>query len=191
MQFENFKNFLDSIDNDLGIIFDNQKEYLCCKEGCTLCCEQGDYPLSRLEFNYLMYGFNQLEGNKKEQIKKNYELIKDGNKDSYRCPFLINKACSLYDFRPFVCRAFGVLTNDAQGNPSYPFCTEEGLNYSRIYDKEKQHLSMELVLKNGYKVLPQFFNLSNSTLMNLPEIKDYGIEFGEAKKMIDFLEEIF
>ena len=58
MDFENYEKFLESIDCDLEKIFEYQSEYLCCKRGCSLCCERGDYPLSRLEFEYLKSGFN-------------------------------------------------------------------------------------------------------------------------------------
>lgn len=187
MNFENYEKFLESIDCDLSKIFEYQGEYLCCKEGCSRCCERGDYPLSRLEFEYLKYGFDKLEINIQNIILKSIELLKLAEKDSYACPFLIGGMCSVYKYRPFVCRAFGVLTVDANGNPTFPFCAMEGLNYSKIYDKEKDCLSLELVMKNGYKILPKFFNLSNKVMLQLPKTKELNLDFGETKSMIYFL----
>ena len=185
--FEKFEKFLKSVDEDLVKIFDYQKEYLCCKKGCSYCCEDGDYPLSELEFAYLQEEYNKLDDKVKEKISKNIEKIKKENTESYICPYLVEHSCSIYSHRPFVCRTFGVLTENAKGNPSYPKCATLGLNFSKIYDEEKQHLSFELVEKNGFKIFPKIFRLSNKVVMNLPYAKELGLNFGEAKRLIDFL----
>ena len=57
MTIENYEKFLEVVDDDLRKIFDYQKEYLACKEGCAHCCKRGDFPMSELEFKYLMLGF--------------------------------------------------------------------------------------------------------------------------------------
>ena len=185
--FENFEKFLKSVDEDLVKIFDYQKEYLCCKKGCSFCCEDGDYPLSELEFAYLQEEYNKLDEATKKQINENIEKIKKENTESYVCPYLINHSCSVYSHRPFVCRTFGVLTEDAKGNPAFPKCATMGLNFSKIYDEEKQHLSFELVEKNGFEIFPKIFRLNNKVVMNLPLAKELDIDFGEAKRLIDFL----
>lgn len=186
MNIENFEKFLTSVNNDIEKIFDNQKEYIHCQNGCSLCCEKGDYPISEIEYEYMMIAYNELKRETKELIKQNVKEIK--NTDSYKCPFLINNSCSIYTHRPFVCRTFGVLTEDAKGNPSFPFCATMNKNYSKIYDKETNHLSSKLVEQNGYKIFPKFFRLSNKVIMNIPLAKQLNIIFGETKKMIDFLE---
>lgn len=186
--FNDFETFLASVDSDLKKIFDYQSEYLCCKEGCSLCCERGDFPISELEFNYLMQDYEKLNDSLKKQIKENIRIIKEsGNLDSYTCPFLINKKCTLYEKRPFVCRAFGVLTEDANGNPSFPFCTTQGLNFSQIYDSEKQRLSSDLVHQKNFKIFPKVFRLSNRNIMNLPLAKELNLNFGKLGRLIDFL----
>lgn len=185
---ENFEKFLASVNDDIEKIFNHQKEYIHCKAGCSFCCERGDYPISEIEFKYMMLAYNELDGNTQNIIKQNIQEIKKGNTDSYKCPFLIENNCSIYSHRPFVCRTFGVLTEDAQGNPSFPFCATMNKNYSEIYDKEKQHLSATLVEQKGFKTFPKIFRLSNKVIMNIPLAKRLGINFGESKKMIDFLE---
>lgn len=187
MNFENYEIFLESVNKDLEKIFEHQKEYLCCKEGCSKCCERGNYPLSELEFNYLLSGYKILDIEKQNIIKNNIKNLKNENRDSYVCPFLIDKKCSVYNYRPFVCRAFGVLTEDANSNPVFPFCASEGLNYSKIYDVKTSHLSFELVQKNNFKNFPKFFRLSNEVFMNLPLAKKLNINFGKVKELIDFL----
>lgn len=191
MNFENFEKFLKCIDDDLTKIFEHEKEYLCCKVGCSLCCKQGDYPLSETEYKYLKSGFDKSEEKTKKRMLENILKLKNANKDSYPCPFLIDEKCGLYRYRPFVCRAFGVLTLDVNGMPTFPFCTKERLNYSRIYDKENNRLSSDLVRENNFKTFPKFYNLSNKVMMNLPKAKELGITFGKSKRMIDFLYEDF
>lgn len=188
MDINNFEIFLKSIDSDIKKIFEHQQEYIFCKKGCSYCCEQGDYPLSEPEFEYLMQGYNKLDSNIKSQIQENIKKLKQENKNSYTCPFLIDRTCTVYKYRPFVCRTFGVLTEDSKGNPAFPFCSTKGLNYSQIYDSEKQHLSYELVEKNNFKNIPKFFRLNNKVIMNLPLAKQLNINFGQAKKLIDFFE---
>ena len=188
MSIENYVKFLDVVDDDLKKIFDYQSEYLCCKQGCAHCCKRGNFPLSKLEFEYLMLGYEELDETTKDIIKNNInELKKLEDTESYICPFLINDVCSIYKNRPIVCRAFGVLTEDSKGNPSFPFCAIIGLNFAKIYNAEKNQLSSELVKKNNYKVFPKIFRLSNVVFMNLPLAKELNLDFGEGKKMIEYL----
>ncbi len=186
MNIDNYKKFLEVVDDDLRKIFEYQSEYIVCTKGCAHCCKRGDFPTSELEFKYLSIGYEDLDNETKILIQKNIEELKNSNTQSYTCPFLINNSCSIYQHRPLVCRAFGVLTEDSKGNPSFPFCTTLGLNFGKIYDKEKQHLSSELVHKNNYKIFPKIFRLSNNVIMNLPLAKELNLNFGETKILIDF-----
>lgn len=185
---DNYIKFLESVDEDLQKIFEFQKEYIFCKEGCSHCCKRGNFPMSALEMKYLMIGYQNLSADIKKQIDNNIEKLKNGNKDSYICPFLINEKCSVYKNRPLVCRAFGVLTEDAHGNPSFPFCTTIGLNFSQIYDEKEKHLSSKLYKEGNFKNYPKIFRLSNNIMMNLPLAKELKLEFGQLKRMIDFFE---
>ena len=188
MNIENYEKYLSVINSDLEKIFDYQKEYIQCKKGCSLCCKKGNYPVSELEIKYLMLGYEKLDKEKKSEIKNRIEKIKEtGDFESYECPFLFNDSCSVYMYRPLVCRTFGVLTEDVNGNSSFPFCCCEGLNYSIIYDKEKGHLSQDLVDKNNFSSPPTFFKLSNNVLMNIPLTKELNIDFGKTGRMIEIL----
>ena len=95
---------MSKLDAKLESYFKNQVEYVCCKKGCSACCEKGDYPISEIELKYLMTGYARLENEKKiivqQNIKKN---IKGG-----ACPFLISSECSIYPYRPIICRVHGL-----------------------------------------------------------------------------------
>ena len=67
---ENFKKFLDSVNADIEKIFNHQKEYIHCKAGCSFCCERGDYPISELEYKFMMIAYNKLDENTKSIISQ-------------------------------------------------------------------------------------------------------------------------
>lgn len=183
---KNYTKFLYFLDRDLEKIFKNQKEYICCKEGCSHCCEDGEYPFSMLEYEYLMKGFDKLDSNIQKQINQNIKLVKETNPSTYKCPFLIDKKCSVYKYRGIICRTFGVLSEKANGNLAVPFCYSLGLNYSKVYDEKIQKISLDLIQKNNYKTFPHPFNLRLSNIMNLDITKELKLDFGEVKRLIDW-----
>ena len=62
----NYKLFLSQFDAKLECFFNKYSEYIYCKKGCCYCCQEGDYPISELELQYLMQGYINLT------IQKNY-----------------------------------------------------------------------------------------------------------------------
>lgn len=187
INLKNYEKFLFVLDGTLKTIFDREKEYLCCKEGCSLCCEKGEYPMSDLEFEYLMYGLKTLDENTQHRINKAIDEIKKSDDRLHICPFLIDKKCSLYKYRPIICRTFGVISENKYGKLTIPFCRQEGLNYSKVFDPEKKQISSELVKKFHYTKEPTAYKLNNEILMNLDISKELNLSFGEIRKMKDQL----
>lgn len=187
MNLENYEKFIDILTQDLLQIFEYQKEYIFCKEGCSLCCEKGEYPLTRIEFEYLKKGYELLPIETKKIISENIAKLKANPQKAYRCPFLINKRCSVYKHRAIICRTFGVLTKNVHDEITMPFCCEKGLNFSNLYDKQKGSLSFDLYKNGNFTNPPKPFNLTNSNIMELDLVKELGIEFGEVRTMIDWL----
>ena len=68
---DNYKIFLKEFDKKLENYFNQHKEYVHCKIGCSHCCENGDYPLSQLELEYLMQGYIKLDNDTKIKVQKN------------------------------------------------------------------------------------------------------------------------
>ena len=60
-QTEKYCQFIRVITNRLNQHFEDQHEYIHCKEGCALCCKNGEYPCSEQEFEFLKLGFMTLE----------------------------------------------------------------------------------------------------------------------------------
>jgi Fe-S-cluster containining protein len=68
--------------------------YTPCKKGCSACCYY-EVTISEVEIRYI-----------EENTKfKRTNVIKDKtNFHGTPCPFLKNNSCSIYEFRPFMCR---------------------------------------------------------------------------------------
>ena len=195
-QIEKYCQFLRVIQGRLNEHFQEQKEYIHCKEGCAHCCKNGEYPCSELEFEFLKIGFSQLDGETQKVIYDNIAQLKkdraefDGEQFLYRCPFLINDRCSIYNFRLIICRTFGLAyyrENDKKKTQRAPFCMELGLNYGDVYDKKTRIFSEELFKKTGHKVEPVAYNTSAEFLMTKLGRELMDLDFGEEKTLIDWL----
>lgn len=126
----NYKEFLNNLDKRLENYFEQHKEYINCHKGCSFCCEKGDYPISNVELEYLMQGFIQLSDENKIKVQQNIKNIKKGE----ICPFLINKKCSVYDYRPIICRVHGLAYLCQKSTVKTPYCVKYGKNYANVYN---------------------------------------------------------
>lgn len=196
IKMEVYEKYLEIIDKYLVKFFDQQKDYIFCKEGCSICCENGSYPFSKLEFDYLIYGFTKLPEELKNQITNDIkrlkeEKIKSGDaKFFHKCPFLIDKKCSVYKYRALICRNYGLMYfyKNKSGEQRYhmPCCVSQGLNYSNVYDKKEGILTTEKWKETGIEVEPVSYNVSLDFLMNNNLTKFLELEFGNQKHILDW-----
>ena len=161
---KHYYEFLKVLDSRLDAYFKDQAEFICCKKGCSACCEKGDYPISELELHYVMQGFQVLDNEMKSIVQKNFKNIKKGE----QCPFLINSCCSIYNYRPIICRVHGLAYVCKNKMVKVPYCVNENLNYSKVY-------------KDGIlNTEPITENLNTQNLLK-------GIEFGEIRDLYDWI----
>ena len=187
-----YEKYLEVIDEYLKKCFESQKTFIHCKEGCTDCCETGEYPFSRLEMEYLMGGFVKLPGEVQRIIKNNIsDLLKQKpvtGKFMHRCPFLLNGRCALYERRGIICRTFGLAAFDevdGQRAVRLPECSKIGLNYSEIYDPESGYVDMEKYRQfTGAGLAAHPFDLKYMAQELTRGLS--GIEFGEIRPMLDW-----
>lgn len=182
----------------LNKYFAQQKDYIFCKEGCDLCCKNGEYPFSDVEFKYLMLGFEFLDENTKNIIRAKIDDIKKQKETStqkpfvHECPFLINKRCSVYAHRGLICRTHGLLffITDENGKTKnkMPYCVNLGLNYSNVYDEKTKTISSELWEKSKIEAEPVAYNISLKALMKNEAAEYLGLEFKELRALIDWFE---
>ncbi|MBR1423948.1 YkgJ family cysteine cluster protein [bacterium] len=193
--FDSYCQFIRVITQRINTHFEEQSEYIHCKEGCSLCCRNGEYPCTDLESQFLKFGMNLLPMQLKVVIEDNIHNIKNekakfkGNTFEYVCPFLINDRCSVYNFRPLICRTFGLTYYEHSNGKNFlkiPFCVKEGLNYHEVYDEAEACLSSELFKQKGFNVEPQAYNLSPDFLISKVGKEMLGLDFGELKTIIDW-----
>lgn len=148
---DNYRKFLKEFDRKLENYFNQHKEHVHCKIGCSSCCENGDYPLSQIELEYLMLGYINLDNETKIKVQKNIKSIQKGG----QCPFLIEKKCSIYEYRPIICRVHGLAYIISNNRVKVPYCVYENKNYSKVYNNGEitinpipENLDTPNVLKN-------------------------------------------
>ena len=161
---DRYKDFLNKLDARLEVYFKAQSEHICCKKGCSACCEKGDYPLSDLELKYLMQCFSNLDNETKVKVQKNFQSTQKGG----QCPFLINSECSIYNYRPIICRVHGLAYLCNEKLAKLPYCSNEGLNFSKVY------------VDNELLIEPILENLDTQELL-----KDF--DYGEIRNLYDWL----
>lgn len=104
------------------------KIHVACHSGCDTCCKtikieilppEAFYivdkiikVLSKEKLNELI---EKLKFNNDKAINKN---IHDYGEENIQCPFLENNQCSIYDYRPYKCRAYLAVDSD--------FCKRDG-----------------------------------------------------------------
>lgn len=192
-QFEDYCSYIKLINNKINGYFASQKPYIHCKEGCSKCCRKGEYPCSELEYAFLLVGFSVLDLKTQGKIIQKAQMIKKEKQNfkgeifNYECPFLINDRCSVYTYRPLVCRTFGLPYYDEEKKVKVPFCVYDGLNYSQVYDKERKVISVDMYNQTGFSQEPLAFNLSLKFLITKVGHDTMGLDFGEEKTLIDWM----
>ena len=173
--------------------FKEQAPYIFCKEGCSCCCEKGEYPFSELEFAYLMNGTRTLSAEIIEQLNINIAKIKEQQRNytsldkfMYKCPFLINQRCIVYNNRGLICRTYGLAFFDKNNKLVVPACVDKGLNYSNVYDFENQNISSEKCRELDIKQEPLAHNVGLHFILDNSITQNLGLSFGEIKPMIDW-----
>jgi Fe-S-cluster containining protein len=115
---ENFQVILDEIDTRTAAYlekFPEYKERIYCKKGCSFCCHQV-IPVNEHEVNHIISNYHdkvdQLDLVALEkQITATMENVKETRTfDEMKCAFLNDDgACTIYEQRPTICRAFSML----------------------------------------------------------------------------------
>ncbi|MDI1472068.1 YkgJ family cysteine cluster protein [Thermodesulfovibrio sp. 1176] len=105
---------------------------LACRKGCSNCCEaHRDIPVYPIEIvGIYWYVMEKV----KEPIRSDIKLSLIKHKKGDPCPFLINKACSIYPMRPLACRQFNVFGQSCNhGEDAYYTRPQDVLKPSKNY----------------------------------------------------------
>lgn len=183
-----YREYLSFLDKELEKMFDAQKPFIKCKEGCAYCCKEGEYPISELEYLYLMLYYNELEDDLKDKVNENIStLLEKSREKMYECPFLVDNKCTVYPARAIICRTFGLISYDEKEKRRIPFCVDLGLNYANVFDKESE----KIVKKADDGTEPAAYNVDRKFLRGAKMEKEFDIFFGKDKPLVEWLEEEF
>ena len=173
-----YEKFLEYLDAKLDKYFEEQCEFIKCKPCCSACCEVGEYPFSRLELEYLMSGFVELPFEVKHNIKEEIKRLVKENPKMYKCPFLIDKMCSLYKYRGIVCRTHGLAWYDEDENRiRLPYCVNKGLNYAKVFDRETGEVFLQNPIKERLRI---------DTILRSKKAEELKLECGEIRPLIQW-----
>jgi len=179
-----YEKFLKEFDKKLKKYFASQSQYIKCQKGCTNCCEIGEYPFSRLEAEYIMFGLPKLPNHVQQKIRQNIKNLIETKKKNlterfvYKCPFLIDNLCSLYERRSITCRTFG-LAYLCGGKIKLPECANLGLNYSEIYDSQKHEISLPDPITDSLRI---------DSILKSPLAEKYELECGEIRPLVEWFD---
>lgn len=171
-----YEKFLNILDKRFEKYFEEQCEYIKCKPRCSHCCEIGEYPFSRLELEYLMSGFVQLPFEIKHNIKEEIKRLKAEKPKMYKCPFLVDGLCCVYQYRGIVCRTHGLAWFDENENKiRLPYCVNIGLNYSTVFDRETGEVFLQNPIKEQLRI---------DSILKSDEAEEFKLECGEIRPLI-------
>ncbi len=180
MEFEKYKALLEAIMPVLEAHFSMQGEYVKCCIGCSHCCQKGYYPVTKAEAKLMRAGFQALPSSLREEISKKAGkiaaerdlFVKEGNdiiKFKYACPLLIEDKCSIYEYRPIICRTQGLIMQSAIDENSFnmPACVYTGLNYANVWDEKLNCFSEEKIKGLNLKEPPVALDFSYESLLEV------------------------
>ena len=194
---EKYIDYTDKLKETLDLYFKDQKEFLKCKPGCDICCTNSYYPVSELEYEYIKIGFkNNFTDEERAIINQNaVNIIKDRRiflktnpnilDYSYKCLFLVNGNCGIYNYRALLCRSHGLIYKDTDkpNKNNAPLCMQSGLNYADVFDPETNKFSEEKMKELGIKSTPKVYDLSYSSLM----AGAGGLDFGDVRMLVEWI----
>lgn len=175
---ERYEEFLKILDERLDRYFEDQCEYIKCKAGCSMCCEVGEYPFSKLEIEYLMSGFAKLHPNLKATIINEIKRLKKKKPKMHKCPFLIDKKCAVYPYRGIVCRTHGLAWYDEDVERiRLPYCVNKGLNYAKVFDRKTGGVFLDNPITERLRI---------DSILTSDEAKKFDLDYVEIRPLMQW-----
>ncbi|OQY27919.1 MAG: hypothetical protein B6244_09220 [Candidatus Cloacimonetes bacterium 4572_55] len=114
--FDNYLHLIQRLEPIIKRLTERHSYHLTCFPGCSYCCHNviGVWPV---EAFFLQHHIRQATEDHLSLIKKNLRT-------STYCPLLIDDKCSLYAYRPVICRTHGLplLHEFEEDDPAIDYC---------------------------------------------------------------------
>ena len=163
------ENFYKALDLRLKSYAEIHKNFIRCRLGCSSCCEKGDYPLSDIELQYVMRGYISLDNSVKRVVQENIKNMEKGG----ACPFLIDKKCCIYPYRPIICRVHGLAYLCGEKTVKVPYCVNENKNYSDVYDNGEININPIKENLDTPEILKTYYTAKNSSGFVIKNLYDW------------------
>ena len=110
IHFQKYRELLKEITEQTKQLEQVHKKQMNCKNGCDLCCI--DFSIFPLEYHFII---NHIQ---------NETLELEEHSDKNICKFLKSHSCTIYPFRPIMCRTHGLplLYSNDEGEPELSVC---------------------------------------------------------------------
>lgn len=103
---ERLRTHLAVIDQDVAPVVQRYRDHIECAAGCSDCCHQS-FEVSDLEGTYLREGLSSTTQDVREDILAKARGYHSGKRQP--CPVLSSEGtCRLYEYRPRICRKYGI-----------------------------------------------------------------------------------
>ncbi len=181
-----YRNLMEEVSEEAKRLTENYQEHMKCCKGCSECCT--DLTLLPLEWYAL-----------REALKQEQPRLVPVDSDE-QCALLVDHACSLYPFRPLICRTHGLpllyLTeeyNDA-GIRMKPDDPEWQISWCDMNFTEVSEETMEDIFDPEDVINMEEWNLLlgklNRQFLKTPEGQSFSGKRIPLKDMIDSLKDI-
>lgn len=101
--FDAFESARQTLDKNVGQLYEQYGSMMECRKGCNQCCID-NFNIRYIEAVIVLMAVTSLPPETVSPILAN---LQDPNRT--QCPLLIDGGCSIYESRPFMCRAFGLV----------------------------------------------------------------------------------
>ena len=124
----NYHDLLTRVDRLLDRIQSRYSDHIECHKGCGCGCRNlSVFPVEALS---LVYAIRDLSEETGTRIRQRAAVA-----SFWACPLLEDRACSMYTFRPVICRTHGFpLRTHYKGRPSIGYCRNNFKDMSSIPD---------------------------------------------------------
>lgn len=104
--FVHYQKLLDDIEILTKTLHNRFTKQITCHLGCTACCYQ-QLTLSQVEVGFISVAIKKLPLEKQKKIKLAAQAILENTAQTDACAMLDGLGCSIYEFRPVICRTHG------------------------------------------------------------------------------------